>query len=306
MASRNGDAGTPHPKRLLIIHNPTAGRSWGWFFRDVATALAGLGCDLTIQTTTQRGDAEDFARLADYVTFDAVVAAGGDGTIGEVVNGLLSRDAESPIVPLGFIPLGTANVLAAEIGLPTNAEALARTITAGSRLRCYPGVANGRAFMMMAGVGFDAHVVNTVSASLKNRIGKGAYVWAAIRELLRRDSGRYDVIVEGRTMSAASVVVGKGRFYGGRYICTPDARLDKPSFQICLFKRSGAWASIRYILGLMRGALPRLKDVVLIETDHVRIEGRFGDPVQGDGDIFTSLPLDIRIADKSIDLLAPV
>mgnify|MGYP002640652896 CR=1 FL=1 len=151
MASRNGDAGTPHPKRLLIIHNPTAGRSWGWFFRDVATALAGLGCDLTIQTTTQRGDAEDFARLADYVTFDAVVAAGGDGTIGEVVNGLLSRDAESPIVPLGFIPLGTANVLAAEIGLPTNAEALARTITAGSRLRCYPGVANGRAFMMMAG-----------------------------------------------------------------------------------------------------------------------------------------------------------
>lgn len=282
-----------------------AGRGQSGLFQDVTAALERLGCDVTIQTTTQRGDAEAFARSADSDTYDAVVAAGGDGAIGEVVNGLLANDVGGHELPLGIIPLGTTNVLAAEIGLTSDAGALARIIAAESRLHCYPGIANGRAFMMMTGAGFDAHVVNDVSSSLKKRIGKGAYVWAALRELLRRDMTRFDVIVDGRTISAASVIVSKGRYYGGRYICTPDARLDKPSFQVCLFERSGVWATVRYLLGLVRGAIPRMQGVTLIETDNVRIEGRQGDPVQGDGDIIACLPLDVRIAEKGLNLLAP-
>ena len=112
--------------------------------------------------------------------------------------------------------------------------------------------------------------------------------------------------VGDRTLSAASIVIGKGRLYGGRFVCTPDARLDNPSFQICLFDRSSVWATLRYILGFMRGVVPHMKGVTLIDASNIRIEGPTGDPVQGDGDILTHLPLDVRIADKSIDFLARV
>ena len=296
---------TPRANRVLVIHNPMAGRGHSRLFQDVTAALERLGCDVAIQTTTQRGDAEAFARSADPETFDVAVAAGGDGVIAEVVNGLLANDVGDHDLPLGIIPLGTANVLAMEIALPADAYSLARIIAAGPRRCCYPGLANGRAFMMMAGAGFDAHVVNNVSSSLKKRIGKGAYVWAALCELMRRNRNRFDVVTGGRTISAASVIVSKGRYYGGHYICTPDSRLDRPTFQVCLFERSGTWATLRYLLGLVRGAIPRMQGVTLIETDALRIEGRHGDPVQGDGDIIANLPLDVRVAERGLLVLAP-
>ncbi len=288
------------PKRILIIYNPSAGRFNRGHFGKVVSELDRLGCDVTIEQTTRRGDAEALAKLADPARVDAVVAAGGDGTIGEVLNGLLGRG-----LPLGIIPLGTANVLAAEIGLPPDPQAIASIIAAGTRLRCYPGLAEDRLFLMMAGVGFDAHVVKNTSPVLKSIAGKGAYIWATVRQLLRRPPGPYTVIVQGQSFAAASVVVGNGHFYGGRYMCTPDARLDEPVFQICLFRDGGAWATLRYIFGLLGGKLPAMANVTLLKTDHLRIEGPPGDPVQGDGDLVGALPLDIRIADITVDLLAP-
>ncbi len=287
-------------KRILIIHNPTAGRFCRSRFLKVTAELERLGCDVTVKTTTRRGDAEAFAMAASPDRFDAVAAAGGDGTVGEVVNGLLDRE-----LPLGIIPLGTANVLAAEIVLPLRPKAIAAVIAEGARLRCHLGLANGRLFTMMAGVGLDAHVVKTLSPGLKKWIGKGAYAWATLRELFCHTSNRYQVTLDGRTFSAASVVIGKGHFYGGRYICTPDARLDRASFQVCLFKGGAPWTTMLNILGILRGKVSGMANVTLVETDHLSIEGPPGEPVQGDGDLIACLPLEARIAEKTIDLLVP-
>ena len=293
-------SGPQGPKRILIIYNPTAGwRRQGRFLKAKA-ALEGLGCAVTVKKTTQRGDAEAFARSADPAQVDAVVAAGGDGTISEVVNGLLGRN-----LPLGIIPLGTANVLAAEIGLSRRPRAMATAIASGSSLRCHLGLANQRHFVMMAGIGFDAHVVKNVSPVLKNLIGKAAYFWTTVHALFCHAPDQHRVTMEGRTYFASSVVIGKGHFYAGRYICTPDARLDRPFFQVCLFKSSGRWTTLLNILGLLRGKIPTMSNVTLVETDRLRIEGPPGDPVQGDGEIIASLPLDVRIAPETIDLLVP-
>ena len=288
------------PKRVLIIYNPTA----GWFgrarFRKIKAALCQLGCDVTVQETARRGDEEAFARAADAGEVDAVAAAGGDGTVNEVAAGLIGSN-----LPLGIIPLGTTNVLATEIGLSRRPETIAAAIAAGTRLRCHPGQANGRHFMMMAGVGFDAHVVENCPPLLKKLIGKGAYVLTAIAGLWGHASHRYDVTLNGRTTSAASVIIGNGRHYGGRFVCTPDARLDRASFQVCLFKSGGPWAILRYGLGLIRGTLPRMTDVTMVEADGIQIKGRPGDPVQGDGDIIARLPLEARISRQTLDLLVP-
>ena len=99
-------------RKILLIHNPVAGRRNRVLLKAVEQALARFECSVTVSQTAKPGDAESFARLTGVGDWDAVVAAGGDGTVNEVLNGLGSH---SP--PLGIIPLGTANVFAVEIGL---------------------------------------------------------------------------------------------------------------------------------------------------------------------------------------------
>src|SRR5262249_60700955 len=149
-----------------------------------------------------------------------LVIAGGGGTINEAVNGLLSRGGGAAS-PLALVPLGTANVLANEIGLVTAPAAVARTIARGAAVRAYVGIANGRCFTAMAGAGFDAHVVAHVSLRLKRLLGKGAYVLESLRQLWRFPFPRYRVTIDGQSYDAASVIVAKGHYYGGRHLRAP-------------------------------------------------------------------------------------
>jgi diacylglycerol kinase family enzyme len=164
---------------------------------------------------------------------------------------------------------------------------------------------NGRCFLVMAGIGFDAHAVASVSPRLKRRLGKGAYAVAVLRELLRNVVPRYRVTVDGREQQAASVIVAKGRFYGGRFVCAPEARLETPEFHVCLFERGGRWAVLRYGLALALGRLHRLKDFRIVRGRRIDIAGPPGDPVQGDGDIIARLPARIDLAPRPLLLLTP-
>ncbi len=153
-------------RRLLVILNPTAGRSHRGRFRATLERLRALGCDITLRETVAAGEASALARAADPAAFDGVVAAGGDGTVNEVINGLIGTP-----LPLALLPLGTANVLAAEIGLGLAPDTVARAIVEGPQRPIACGRAGDRHFTQMAGVGFDAQVVEHVDLALKRRIG---------------------------------------------------------------------------------------------------------------------------------------
>ena len=219
-------------RRLLVIHNPAAGSGrLGWRKRARLEAYLDLledsGCAVEFRPTTQRGDAEAFARAGQADAYDAVVAAGGDGTIGEVANGLPDNAA-----PLGIFPLGTANVLAMEIGLPLDPTSVVQALLHGPAARIWPGFVNDRLFTIMAGVGFDAHVVASLPAGLKRALGKGAYVIESLRQLAAYRVPGYRLVVDGREYDCASAVIAKGHFYGGKFVCSPHARLDDPAFEI--------------------------------------------------------------------------
>src|SRR4051794_31648718 len=184
--SRRGGEGLPspveepavpagRPRRLLVIYNPAAGRRSARRLRRFLDELARLAVPVTLRATASRGDAEDFARAADPGAFDAVVAAGGDGTINEVVSGLAASD-----LPLAILPLGTANVLANEIGLPRDPARLAAIAATGPARATWTGEVRSdaglRRFVMMAGIGFDASVVAAIDPARKRRLGKLAYV----------------------------------------------------------------------------------------------------------------------------------
>jgi diacylglycerol kinase (ATP) len=287
-------------RRVSVIFNPTSGRRRRHRLASVCAALERAGCAVTIFETAARGDAQALARAASRATCDRLVAAGGDGTINEVINGV-----SDPDLPLAIVPLGTANVLAAEIGLTTRTEDAVRTILQGTPRRVFLGRANGRKFAMMAGAGFDALAVTRVNLAIKRRTGKFAYVLAGLQQLWHQKPTLYDVEIDGQRHRAASVIVAKGHFYAGRYVCAPAARLDDPRFQVCLFKRPGRWNVLRYASALSLGRLHTLADVEILPATRVRIAGPPGEPVQSDGDIIAHLPVAAEIVEAGLLLMMP-
>ena len=282
-----------------MIFNPTAGRR-----RARLDAVLGLlyaaGCAIELRPTAQRGDAEAFAAEVDAADTDVVLAAGGDGTINEVANGLLGCE-----VPLALCPLGTANVLAAEIGLDTTPAAIADALLRGRALVVRPGLANDRLFLQMAGVGFDAHVVQGVTPGVKRLLGKGAYVLETFRQQMRYRFPTLTVTIDGTAYQASSAIIAKGRFYAGRFICSPDSRLEKPDFQVCLFLTGGVLAVMRYGAAMLLGRVPTLKEIKLVTGTVISVAGPDGDPVQGDGDTIAQLPLSVTLSDETLTLLLP-
>ncbi len=283
-----------------MIHNPIAGWRRHRRLVEVLGELEEMGCPVTVFDTMARGDAERMARDASSDEFDVIAAAGGDGTIGEVVNGLAGKD-----IPLGVIPLGAANVFAAEIGLPDSEGDIARVLAEGPVRPVYAGRANGIRFVMMAGVGFDAHVVARVSRRLKSLLGKGAYVVASVVEMIRSTYPTYDITIDGARFEAASAVIAKGHFYGGRRVCCPDARLEDPNFHVCLFLRGGFWATAKYGAALLTGGLARRSDVLIVSGKDIRIEGPDDDEVQADGDFICRLPLEAAIDEDVLGVVFP-
>jgi diacylglycerol kinase (ATP) len=290
-----------HGRRILVVFNPAAGRGRKRL-ADILSRLETLECRVTLRETAGPGDAGRIVRQESH-GYDVVAVAGGDGTINEAANGL----ADLPAAPaLAIIPFGTANVLAWEIGLGTGAARTARTIAEGQPTEIYTGVVNGRHFLMMAGVGFDAAVVASVDARFKRAFGKLAYVWRMVVEMFHYRYPMVTVTVDGVRYEAASAVVAKGHLYGGQFICAPAARLTDPSFEVCLFLRGGHWHVARYALALALGRLADLPSIRIVRGRDITLDGPVGAPVQADGELAAQLPAHIQVSPRRLSLLRPM
>lgn len=293
------------PRRVLVIYNPTAGRRRRKKLAEIVAGLRARGCVVTERQTTRRGDAEEFARDASLDEFDVIAAAGGDGTVNEVVNGLVAA-CRADMPRLAVIPLGTANVLALEIGLdPKDSGHIAETIAFGPARTVHLGMANGRHFVLMAGAGLDAHVVEGVNVALKRATGKLAYVVESVKQAFGYDFPALQIRANGETYEASMAVACRGRFYGGPFIAAPEAGLDKPMLEVCILPKSGVGGMMRYGLALPMNRLPGLPEVKLVSAESVTILGPRGAPLQGDGDIVARLPAEISIAPETVELIVP-
>src|SRR5277367_1854400 len=194
---------------MVIIFNPVAGRRRANLLWRVLDVLVANGVRLDLAETHRAGHAEALAREAVRRGEQMVVAAGGDGTIAEVANGLMGSSA-----CLGVIPLGTANVLAHELGLPFAPKSVAAALAFGRTRTLWPGVARGadssRLFVQMLGIGFDAQVVHRLSLPLKRVLGKGAYVVQSLGESFRYKFPPIRLRIDEMETEAASAVISKG------------------------------------------------------------------------------------------------
>ena len=291
-------------RKILMIFNPTAGGARQRLLQNVVKRLEQADATVTLRPTTKAGDAEVFAREASEARADSpdlVVAAGGDGTINEVVNGLAGST-----LPLAILPMGTANVMAAEIGLGVSAKTVADAILTGPILPIHLGIANGRRFTLMAGIGLDADVVATIDTNLKRRTGKFAYAVATAMRWLEYRQRKFRISIDGQPYEAAAAVIANGHFYAGRFICAADARLTDPILHVCLFEKPGRWQALYYMAALFGGFLSRLKTFRVVTGHEIQVLADHTGPVQGDGDVIAKLPVDIRVAAETIRLIMPV
>jgi len=287
---------------VLIIANPAAGRARsGSLLTDrVIAALERRGCAVVLRRAgAALGDVERLAREAEP-DFDVVVAAGGDGTVNAVVNGLAAAPR-----PLALLPLGTVNLLAREIGLPRHAEGLAAVIATAPSRPIWPARVGGRLFVSVASGGFDAEMVAAVDPRFKRRFGRLAFVWPILRGLWRYRASEISLRMDGIEHRAALVVVAKGRYYAGPFVAAPAARVADPVLHLVLLRRSGRLAVLRYLAALVLGVLPRLRDVVILRGAAARLSADTPGPVEADGEIVARLPVDIAVSDNPVPLLQP-
>lgn len=300
-------------RRLLVIFNPTAGRRRPGYLDRALAAARGAGAGIELSATTAAGDAERMAAAAVRSGgFDVIVAAGGDGTINEVINGMVGAAlvAGLSLPALGIVPLGTANVLAHELGMAAEAGPVGRWLATAKARPIRLGRANGRLFVQMAGVGMDARVVAGIDPVVKRRLGKGAYALGSLREIMAGPRCDYRVRATGpdgavTALEGASAIICNGHYYGGTFVLAPDARLDATSFQLVLFQRPGRLAALSYASAMVLGLIPKRRDVSILPVTAVEIDGPAGEPVQGDGDVIALLPLRIERLPIPLNVLSP-
>jgi diacylglycerol kinase (ATP) len=287
---------------MIIVFNPVAGRRRAYLLWRVLDVLIANGVRIELAETHCAGHAESLARDAVRRGEQMVVAAGGDGTIAEVANGLMGSSA-----CLGVIPLGTANVLAHELGLPFAPKSVAAALAFGRTCTLWPGQANGhdgaRLFVQMLGVGFDAHVVRNLAFPLKKMFGKGAYVLQSMRELARYRFPLIRLRIDDMETEAASVIISKGRLYGGSFHLAQNAVPGDRGFSVVLFDRSGPLAARMYGAALPMNLLGRSPGVRQIRAQRIDFVQNETIPAQTDGDSAGFAPLWVSDAPASIQIV---
>jgi diacylglycerol kinase family enzyme len=275
---------------MLVVFNPVAGRRRASALWRVLDLLVENGVKVEVAETQHAGHATELARAAAREGLSMVVAAGGDGTIAEVANGLIGSSTA-----LGVIPLGTANVLAKEYKLSTAPRAVANALAYKRTKLLWPGIArmegDEHVFVQMVGLGFDGAVVHGLQPLLKRMIGRGAYVWQSLWESVAYRFPKVRLSIDGKDYEAASVVVSKGRLYGGPYLLAPNAVSTEPGFQVALFETPGTFAALLSGAALPLGLLPRCPGVRVIAGRQVDFCSANG-PIktQSDGDALAGTP----------------
>jgi diacylglycerol kinase (ATP) len=238
---------------------------------------------------------------------DLIIAAGGDGTINEVVEGMAGSD-----VPLGILPGGTANVLANEIGLNGGLERAAAKLLSCERRRVPVGRLSlngsrlGRHFLMMTGAGLDADIVLKVDPVLKARFGKLAY-WAAGLPQFLRKLEVFAVEVDGSRHLCSFALISKVRNYGGDFEIAQEVRIDQDRFEVVLFEGHNPWRYLIYMTAIAIGQTARPPGVRVFRATDVKMAPVNGDKIhlQVDGEYAGHLPAAITVVPDALTLLVP-
>ena len=295
--------------RTCVIFNPAARGEKAKKFR---LRLAELGTRCALKSTAAAGDARRLAAEAVNEGFEIVVAAGGDGTLNEVLNGIGDAPGGFEKARLGVLPLGTVNVFARELLIPTKLERAWEVICKGRETRIdLPSVeyrANGSTrthyFAQLAGAGLDARAIELVKWQVKKLIGPLAYVLAGFHAIMGPAS-KISAAGAGQTATGGLVLVGNGRLYGGQFTLFSKADLRDGLLDVCVVPRVNWFTLAR--CGpqlLLRGTLPA-SAIKVFQTESLTLNADTKTPLEVDGEFVGHLPATFSLKRSRLRVIVP-
>ena len=311
-------------RKTILLYNPLSGTRHSRRQADIGAALAVLkGAGVEAYTVATRGVDGTAEQVRDAIVegCDTVFACGGDGTIHDVLQGLVGTN-----VALGIIPLGTANSLAHDLGLPLSpALAAQAALSAGPRriavgqveYQDFAGEVHSRYFTVTVGVGVDAHLFYKLNPGAKRRLGMAAYYVKATRLWLthRMEHFAVELLKTGQVRQAEVsqlLAVRIQNFGGVLRELAPGASLERDDFRLVLFHTRSRMAYLMYILRGLLGTRWRVPGIELVHSTGVAcrplIRGSSANSrilVEADGELLGTLPAEIRVAPDALSLLVP-
>jgi diacylglycerol kinase (ATP) len=292
-----------------VIFNPAARGEKAKRFRRQLDAIA---AQCALKATAVPGDARRLAAEAVTDGFDLIVAAGGDGTVNEVLNGLGDAPDGFARARLGVLPLGTVNVFAREMKIPQCVERAWEIIQRGREMKIdlprvefsMNGVLQKQHFVQLAGAGLDARAIELLNWQHKKKIGPLAYVIAGLKAL-REKKPKIAVRADGKIFTGELILIGNGRFYGGSFEIFPSADLRNGFLDICIFSQANWLMLIRCVPGfLARRKLPE-NVVQRFRAASFELNGETAAAFELDGEWIGNLPAKFSIEHERLRVIVP-
>lgn len=312
-------------RKAIVLYNPLSGRRREHRLADLDTVLAVLrdaGIDVSAAETRAGAQAAEQTRQAVADGCDTVFACGGDGTVHDVLQGMVGSQAA-----LGIIPLGTANALAHDLHLPLSVKGAARAaltaqprrIAVGRvRYQDFSGEPGSRYFAVAAGIGVDAHLFYRLNPLVKSRLGMAAYyakatgLWLTHRmENFATEFGQVGPAQSQRVEVSQLLAVRIGNFGGMLRQLAPGASLMRNDLRLVLFETRSRTAYLRYVLRGVLGMRWKVGGVELAYSDRVICRTLSGAGksqkifVEADGEVLGTLPAEISVVPDAVTLLTP-
>ena len=290
-------------EQITLIVNPISGgrKNKNELQKYVSDYFSKNGNQVTLKTTTRRGEAKEFAHHAVQDSDDLVVVVGGDGTLNEVASGLVGSE-----VAMGIIPMGSGNGLARTLRIPQNIEKACKLISEGDRVKIDTGKANGRFFVLVAGVGFDAVVGKRFDEHHKR--GPISYFYIGTKEFFLYKPETVKISFDNHSLEVEPflIAVANGQQYGNNAIIAPDAKLNDGFLDITIIHYTSTFQLIRALPKLFSGRLRRSPNADFYKAKSVRIQRSAPGVLNIDGEpVDEKSEIEISILPKCLKIIAP-
>ncbi len=288
---------------ILAIVNPKAGGGRAAERWRAMKPLVERHLSFTEEWTTAPGHATEIARQAAERGVDRVLAIGGDGTVHEVVNGLAGTH-----VALGLLPMGTGNDFARSAGVSGQTEDIAARLAKGSTRAVDLGFVNGRYYINVAGVGFDAQVARIVSEMPRKGQGTVPYLATAVRLAFHYENPALTITLDGTEQAPQKrllIAVGNGAAYGGGMKICPGARIDDGLLNVLLVDALHGFPLLGLLAMVFRGGHLRDRRVSMVQAREIHVDGPSSVPVHADGEVIGGLPATFSVKPGALQLWTP-
>ena len=295
---RTGPGASSGPALLVVNTKSRRGKSGA---EEARAALSGAGLVVREEACADAGQLPNLIRSV-RPEVDRVVIGGGDGTLNAALPGLIDTG-----LPLGILPLGTANDLARTLGLPPDLSEAASIVATGRRKRVDVGAANDKLFFNVASIGFGVDLTRALTQDAKKRWGTLGYLVAGARALRRLSSFTIEIeqngtVQRGRTVHLA---IGNGRHYGGGMTVSETAAIDDGRLDVYSLEVHSPWHLLMLLPSIRTGHHGRWQEVRTLSGIDITVRTHRTRSVNTDGEISTRTPVRFRVLPGAVEVFVP-